>query len=427
MHLLSQRPGRTGSGVYLQSLIRCAHAAGLEQCAIVGIPADEHPSLPPLPASRIEAVRFDTPQLPFPVPGMSDVMPYPSTRFSQLHGDQLDRYRRAFTGAIIETAARFKPDVVHTHHLWLATAIAASTLDTPVVTSCHGTGLRQCALASHLKPLVIPGCRQVARSLVLTDLMGKQVIDQYGLAPQQVVTCGTGYDAERFKPADRSGPRAIADAEAAIGCELPKSGIRLAYAGKLSQAKGVVELLDAVSLLTERDGPGFTLLIAGGGTGSEAASIRSRAAELGDRVQLLGFLGHDQLAPLLRCCDLFVLPSYYEGLPLVLIEALASGCRLVTTDLPNIRELLPDPPDELVQWVSLPRMVGIDQPDQQDLPAFVEALAGAIAQQLARIEASARQPQAREALNRRVAKLASAHTWDAVFERIHAVYCSVVG
>jgi len=67
------------------------------------------------------------------------------------------------------------------------------------------------------------------------------------------------------------------------------------------------------------------------------------------------------------------LPSFYEGLPLVLVEARACGCRLVATDLPGIRErLLPVLGDELA-LVELPRLTGVDKPVAADLPAFIRA------------------------------------------------------
>ena len=66
---------------------------------------------------------------------------------------------------------------------------------------------------------------------------------------------------------------------------------------------------------------------------------------------------------LLRRCHLFILPSFYEGLPLVLLEALASGCRIITTDLSGCRELLDAADPDLVEFVELPVLQEIDRPD----------------------------------------------------------------
>ncbi|MCU0538296.1 MAG: hypothetical protein MUF46_00205 [Desulfobacterales bacterium] len=83
LHLLSQQPGKTGSGVALLAMVRHGAEAGYRQHAVIGIPGEEPlPGIPPLAPDEITAVRFDRPPVPFPVPGMSDIMPYRSTRFS---------------------------------------------------------------------------------------------------------------------------------------------------------------------------------------------------------------------------------------------------------------------------------------------------------------------------------------------------------
>ena len=101
-------------------------------------------------------------------------------------------------------------------------------------------------------------------------------------------------------------------------------------------------------------------------------------------VTLAGRLDSDELVRAYRSSDVFVLPSFYEGLPLVTIEALACGCKVVATDLPGVRPwmeaMLPGAP---VTWVAPPRMTDVDTPEAADLPLFERALADAIAQALA--------------------------------------------
>ena len=93
-------------------------------------------------------------------------------------------------------------------------------------------------------------------------------------------------------------------------------------------------MLDAVERLT-RNLPDLVLNIAGSGTGEEADAIRRRVRKM-DNVVLHDQLDQPRLADLLRRSAVFVLPSFYEGLPLVLVEAAACGCRLVTTTLPGV-------------------------------------------------------------------------------------------
>ncbi len=78
--------------------------------------------------------------------------------------------------------------------------------------------------------------------------------------------------------------------------------------------------------------------------------------------------------------DLFVLPSFYEGFALVVIEALACGCKAVCTDIPGIKEYYDlKLPNHGIEFVPMPGiMKNIDEPSPEALPAFEENLAKAI-------------------------------------------------
>ena len=183
---------------------------------------------------------------------------------------------------------------------------------------------------------------------------------------------------------------------------------RVAYVGKLSEAKGLPWLLDAMKEVTRRL-PGARLDVAGSGAGGEAEAIRRRLGRL-EFVRYHGQVDQRRLAELLRGAAVFALPSFYEGLPLVLVEAAACGCRLVSTALPGVvGELAPQLGDSL-RTVPLPRLEGTDRPVAEDLPAFVDRLAAAI-------ESALREPPPGNARN-----AVAGMTWEAVFDRIEAVW-----
>ena len=69
-----------------------------------------------------------------------------------------------------------------------------------------------------------------------------------------------------------------------------------------------------------------------------------------------------RLAKVYNTCDIFALPSFSEGLPLTVIEALACGDRVVMSDLPGIREWLDTyAPGADIRYVELPRMNRVDE------------------------------------------------------------------
>jgi glycosyltransferase involved in cell wall biosynthesis len=140
------------------------------------------------------------------------------------------------------------------------------------------------------------------------------------------------------------------------------AGKQLLSVGFLNRQKGFDTLLQAMRLLVEAGQDPSLVLV---GTGPEEAALAHLADELGIRARVT-FMGHvplNRLAPLYRRCDVFVLPSRYEGLGRVLIEAALAGAPIVTTAigtsaeavLPNQSALLapPDDPGALAAAIGL--------------------------------------------------------------------------
>ncbi len=370
LHCLSQIPGKTGSGVYLQAIVREAAENGLEQAVVCGLPAAMELAEAGLEIAteNIFPVYFESPTLPFPVAGMSDVMPYPSTRFSSFTPLQLEQYEEAFRKTLYDAVNNFTPDIIHTHHLWIMTALVKKLFPKiPVVTSVHGTELRQLQLAQQFAEKVIHGVRQVDRVMVLNHDQRRQVITQFGFPAGRVVVTGTGYRQDLFC-------RSFCAKE-----EIPT----IIYAGKLSRAKGVPWLLKAFAKIKEES----VLWLAGSGNGSEAEEIRIAAAS-DNRVQLLGALSQPELAAHFQRAHIMVLPSFYEGLPLVLLEALACDCRVVVTDLPGIRELVSEQAitERLVNCLPQPPLTGPDTLEKEDEKPFLNNLEIALKKQLERVK-----------------------------------------
>jgi len=395
---LSQRPELTGSGITLDALVREAAAAGHEPRVVCGIPAGEPvPAVGGLPREHVDAVTFgDGGDLPFPVPGMSDVMPYTSTVWSTMSSAMLARYREVWRAALTASVAKFRPEVVHCNHLWLMSSLAPAAVDgVPSLAHCHATGLRQMKLCPDLRDEVVRGLRSHRRYAVLHADHARLVGELLATSAQPVVEVGAGYREDLFHArgaapdADRRG--------------------HLLYVGKFAAAKGLPNLLDACTM-SWSEGEEFILHVAGDGAGAEAEALRTRMTDLAPRVVLHGRLDQPALADLMRRCAALVLPSFYEGLPLVLAEARACGCRVVSTALTGVVEqLAPALGDDLV-LVDPPRLTGPDTPLAEDLPEFTQQLARAIR------AAMAAGPSVPEP-----ADLAP-FTWNAVFQRVETMW-----
>lgn len=392
-HLLSQRPSWTGSGVALDAIVRATDEAGWEQVAVVGTSADDPlPSVGTLPVERISPLVFEHAPLSYLLPGMSDVMPYPSSRFSELTDLQLIVYRHSWRSHVAQVVAEFQPDVIHCHHIWLMSALVKDIAErTPVVTHCHGTGLRQLELCPHLADEVRSGCRRNDAFVVLHEGHAETIERELGVDRSRIEIVGSGFRQDIFHEGDDT-----------------TRGPTVTYAGKLSNAKGLPSLLDAVEQLSQGT-PDLVLNVAGSGSGSEADALRQRMEAM-ENVVYHEQLDQQRLADLLRASSVFALPSFYEGLPLVLVEAAACGCRLVSTALPGVVNQLALQLGDAIELVPLPRLEGTDRPIAEDLPEFVSRLALAIESSLARPPVE--NPQ----------QFIAGMTWDAVFQRIQAVW-----
>ncbi len=113
----------------------------------------------------------------------------------------------------------------------------------------------------------------------------------------------------------------------------------LLAAGRLSGQKGFEYLIDAAALMRQKR-EDFVVLIAG--KGREEAALKQRIAvnNLQEVVHLLGF--REDTESLTKGADLFVLSSLYEGMPNVVMEAMAVGKAVVATDVNGVRELMLD-------------------------------------------------------------------------------------
>lgn len=400
LHILSQRPGLTGSGTTLQALVRGAADAGWEQDVIVGVPHDDPlPNIAELPSGRVHPLVFGHGQLDFDLPGMSDVMPYVSTRFGAMTAEQLDAYRTAWRTHVEQVIETSQPDLIHSHHVWLLSSMLKDIApQVPVVTHCHATGLRQMSLCPHLAEEVKTGCRRNDRFVVLHDGQQDELSQTLNIPKDRIHVVGGGFWDDLFHIRDGRNE------------SLRPS---LVYAGKLSYAKGLLGLLHAVSELHVKI-PDLVLHIAGAGEGVEADSIRMTMKSLAPMVQFHGQLKPRVLADLMRSCRVFVLPSFYEGLALVLVEAIACGCRVVCTALPGAVNHLAPTLGDVMELVPLPPMDLIDVPTVAGRAEFSANLAQAICAALEKGPIDS------------VDNLVSPFTWDAVFRKVEPVWLDLL-
>ena len=171
---------------------------------------------------------------------------------------------------------------------------------------------------------------KLRRADFVTTCTSKNAEHLRALAPElpedRVAVVRHGVCLPSFEPASRTGPLSILSV------------------GTLHAHKGFGPLLDAVALLAG-EGRDFRCTIVGGGP--LEAELRGRVARAGlcGRVTLTGALPQEQVLPLFARASVFVLmaqPEWHWGVPNVIVEALASGCAVITTWFGSVEELVRD-------------------------------------------------------------------------------------
>lgn len=159
----------------------------------------------------------------------------------------------------------------------------------------------------------------------------------HGADPGRVTVAGNGVDTDRFRPLDR------ADARERLG--LPLDAPVLVTVGGLTERKGFHRVIECLPAL-RRKWPGLRYLIVGGASaeGDWRQQLERQADALGvaDVTRFLGTVPPQELATPLSAADVFVLATRNEGCANVLLEAMACGLPVVTTEVGGNRELVGD-------------------------------------------------------------------------------------
>lgn len=213
----------------------------------------------------------------------------------------------------------------------MAAVLLARALGVPAVIKVHGSDVnvlsRTPATARGMRWAVRQAVRVVSPSASLADSLA-----QFGVRPERIQVVRNGVDRARFQVRDR------ASARRRLG--LDPQARWLLYVGRLESTKGVAELCEAFGQLA-RSVPDAKLALVG--DGSARGTCEALKGQLPGRVHCAGARPQDEVADWLTAADVVTLPSYHEGMPNTVLEALASGRRVVATHVGGIPSVLRDP------------------------------------------------------------------------------------
>ena len=170
--------------------------------------------------------------------------------------------------------------------------------------------------------------------------------------------------------------------------------------GRLEKVKGHKYLIEAFSILKKEVRNARLILV---GDGSERGNLEGQAEKLGviDSVQFIGAIGHDDIPHYYHKADVFLMPSLSEGFGITVIEAMASGIPIVTTNVGSLAELVEDKKTGLFA-----------------LPASASSLAQTMRFVLDN-------PKAADLLIKEGVKKASGYSWNNIAARVSSMYKTI--
>lgn len=242
---------------------------------------------------------------------------------------------------IISKLRQYRPQLVHTNHPADAMLgnLAARVLGVPCITTVQSP-LEQISysktniLSSHLayhRYLWAErfACRFANKTIAVSNLIREELIEKHICSPSKATTVHYGVDLEQFDPSRF--PISSSDT-LTVGC-----------VARISAEKGIIYFIEAAIRLSEH-WPNVRFDLVGG--------VRNRAEQLyfekclnildsSGKRSLFRFLGHKTDVPLmLSQMDVVVVPSLSEGLPLIVIEAIAMGKPIVASKVDGIPEIV---------------------------------------------------------------------------------------
>ena len=395
LHVIAQLPKKTGSGVYFTNIVQYMQK-NHENAVIYGIQDDIHIDFDD--RTKKYPVEFKSDLLKFPIVGMSDEMPYESTKYKDLSDEMIKDWQKAFTDKLEKAKIEFNPDVIISHHCWILSSIVLDVFDkTPVLLINHGTDIRQTKLNQELFQNHVKNLNRAQKVLALSKKDITSITQIFGIENEKIIVMGGGYNSNIF-----------------CQKEYPKQHqeeITILFAGKLSHAKGVYELCKSFKKLEEKH-HNLKLHLVGN-------------VDIETKVELWDNTGNSQnfcitntscqikLSDMMRQSDIYVLPSYYEGLGLIAIEALGCGMRVVVTEIEGLIETLGDEINQstAIEYVKMPKLKTIDEPYQEENEPFVNRLADGIENQIKKIENQEQIPE-------EIHDLVLTHSWDNIMKKI---------
>lgn len=221
----------------------------------------------------------------------------------------------------------FDFDLIDAHYFYpdgVAAVRIARRLGRPVIVTARGSDINVFPRYALPRRQILRAARDSDRVVTVSRAL-KDRLCELGVPDEQVVVLPNGVDLELFSPSDRVEARRRLDVDGDV----------ILSVGNLVEAKGHHLAIEALRQLSRA-----TLIIVGEGGLRPRLEQRARDAGVAGRVRFAGAVKHEEISGYYNAADALVLASSREGMPNVVLEALACGCPVVATRVGGIPEVV---------------------------------------------------------------------------------------
>jgi len=213
-------------------------------------------------------------------------------------------------------------DIIHAHyvpHSALIPAMLKWIKKKPLIVTFHGDDARIFPFKNRINRMLTMFVVNRSDKVIARSEEMKEVLEKLGVANKKIVVLGAGVDTNLFHPMDKI--------KARKKLELPVDKHIVLYVGRLHEMKGIKHIYECAERI-----PDVLFVMVGNGV------VRTDV----ENCLFVGEKKHEEIPLWMSAADILILPSYSEGLPNVVMEALSCGTPAIVTDVGGCPEVVKD-------------------------------------------------------------------------------------
>ena len=321
----------SGSGTYVNNIAKSFVQRGHHVCIIMPenttkISNSDNIKIHPVFFKREEIIEG---QLDFNFPCM-DSHPRSNFLFHNMTNLQIEQYENAFRKAIEEEILVFKPDIIHSQHIWILSGLLKD-YNIPYIITSHGAEFITYKRTNIFDKYGIKAVEGSKKIIAISEDNIKEIIDKFPNTKDKILYIKNGYNSQDFY--EKNLDKRVVLKRFSINKKFEKIVL---FVGRISEMKLLDTLFKAAKIYEKEN---ILTLIVGDGDYKNNLNVLKQELKL-QNIVFLGSKGHEDLNDLYNIADVLVLPSRKEALPLVAIESLACGTPAVVTNQSGMADII---------------------------------------------------------------------------------------